>query len=194
MLKYTTFVIPLFVLSSISASACGKERWPVKVLTDDDRSLIQQTPKKETVSVLAGLDGPANSERTSANAKTHRLAPPEETTYRVQAILLGYRKESDGDFHLVLQDQNDANATMIAEIPDPQCVQDQTLATHLGNFRKKLVTRFGAPGKKTKRLPHPVPITIRGIGFFDVDHGTEQDGKAPNNLELHPVIGMSLSH
>ena len=30
-----------------------------------------------------------------------------------------------------------------------------------------------------------------GIGFFDVDHGTEQDGKAPNNLELHPVIGMS---
>jgi hypothetical protein len=106
--------------------------------------------------------------------------------------LLGYRKESDGDFHLVLQDPNNANATMIAEIPDPLCVQDQTLATHVGSFRQRLVAKFGAPGKKTKRLPHPVPITLRGIGFFDVDHGTEQDGKAPNNLELHPVIGMSL--
>ena len=93
----------------------------------------------------------------------------------------------------VLQDPDDANATMIAEIPDPQCVEDQTLATHVGNFRQRLVAKFGAPGKNTKRLPRPVPITLRGIGFFDVDHGTEQDGRAPNNLELHPVIGISLN-
>jgi len=194
MLKYTSCVVVLLVLSSIAASACSKERWPVKVLTDQDRAQIHKTAKNEQVSVLGGLDGPRNSERTSANAKDHRLGVPEETTYRVRALLLGYRKEADGDFHLVLQDPDDTNATMIAEIADPQCVQDQTLATQVGNFRQRLVAKFGAPGKRTKRLPHPVPITLRGIGFFDVEHGTEQDGKAPNNLELHPVIGMSISH
>src|SRR5262249_20083280 len=41
-----------------------------------------------------------------------------------------------------------------------------------------------------KRLAHPAQITLRGIGFFDVEHGTEQDGKAPNNIELHPVIAL----
>jgi hypothetical protein len=193
MIKYVSCVIALLVLSSNIAWTCGKERWPVKVLTDKDRAQIHKTAKNERVSVLGGLHGPPNTDRTSANGNNHRLGAPEETTYRVSALLLGYRKESDGDFHLVLQDPNDANATMIAEIPDPQCVQDSTLATQLGNFRQQLVAKFGAPGKKTKRLPNPVPITLRGIGFFDVDHGTEQDGKAPNNLELHPVIGMSLT-
>ena len=93
---------------------------------------------------------------------------------------------------MVFQDPSDQNATMIAEIPDPQCVNDSKLATHLDNFRQALVARFGAPGKNTKRLAHPARITLRGIGFFDIEHATEQDGKAPNSIELHPVIGMSL--
>src|SRR5690242_10034827 len=104
MIKYVSGVITLLVLSSNIADACGKERWPVKVLADKDRAQIHKTPKIERVSVLGGLDGPPNSDRTSENGKNHRLAAPEETTYRVNALLLGYRKESDGDFHLVLQD------------------------------------------------------------------------------------------
>jgi hypothetical protein len=71
-------------------------------------------------------------------------------------------------------------------------VNDAKLATHLDNFRQALVARFGTPGKKTKRLAHPAKITLHGIGFFDIEHATEQDGKAPNNIELHPVIGRSL--
>src|SRR5690349_2328340 len=97
-------VIALIVIAFNSALACGKERWPVKVLTDKDHAQVHKTPKNQTVRVLSGLDGPPNSERTAAKAKTHRLGVPEETTYRVRALLLGYRKESDGDFHLVLQD------------------------------------------------------------------------------------------
>jgi hypothetical protein len=191
-MRHLAAVVCVILAISIAANACGQERWPVKVLTDKDRHMIAKTPKSATVTFLGGLNAPPNDERTAANAKTHRIADPEKTTYSVKAILLGYRKEGDGDFHLVLQDPNDQNATMIAEIPDPQCVNDPTLASHLDKFRQALVARFGAPGKKTKRLAHPARITLRGIGFFDIAHATEQDGKAPNNIELHPVIGMSL--
>jgi hypothetical protein len=94
-------------------------------------------------------------------------------------------------FHLVLKDPN-GDATMIAEIPDPGCITDPTLSKHADNFRQALVAKFGKPGTKTKRLAHPAKITLRGIGFFDIEHATEQDGKAPNNLESHPVLGLSL--
>jgi hypothetical protein len=107
--------------------------------------------------------------------------------------LLGYRHEKDGDFHLVLQDPN-SDATIIAEIPDPACVDDTDLADKLTSFRQALVDQFGAPGKKTVRLDDPPTITIRGVGFFDIHHSTDQDGVAPNNFELHPVLGLALSN
>ncbi len=81
---------------------------------------------------------------------------------------------------------------MIAEIPASDCVSDQAFGTKLQKMRDALVARFGTPGDHTKRLPHPVPITIRGIGFFDITHPTPQDGVAPNGIELHPVLGISL--
>jgi hypothetical protein len=31
-------------------------------------------------------------------------------------------------------------------------------------------------------------VVVRGIGFFDYFHG--QTGMAPNDLELHPVVGL----
>ena len=186
-------IVALFVLAvSVSAFACGKERWPVKVLSDPDNHLIIRTVKPMTVAELAALDGPPNDQRTAKNAVNHRLGTPEETTYRVTALLLGYRKEQDGDFHLVLKDPK-SDATMIAEIPDPRCITDPTLSKHADSFRKALVAKFGTPGKKTKRFPTPARIVVRGIGFFDIKHPTEQDGAAPNNLEIHPVLGLSLS-
>jgi hypothetical protein len=188
------FVIAAFIFLSFSsqACACGKERWPIKVLTDPDRHLISRVVKSGTVVELGAVSGPPNSERTAKSALNHRIADAEKTTYIVKAILIGYRQESDGDFHLVLTDVTNSDATMIAEIPDPACIQDSALKQNAGKFRAALVSRFGTAGKKTKRLPKPVPVTIRGVGFFDIEHATEQDGKAPNNLELHPVLGMSL--
>jgi len=191
-MKRLVSALSVLLLCSTMALACGKERWAVKVLKDADRGQIARAAKVQTVAELAALDGPPNADRTAPTATAHRIAPPEKTTYKVTAMLLGYRKEADGDFHLVLKDLN-SDATMIAEIPDPACLADQALATNAGNFRNTLVAKFGQPGKKTKRLAHPAKITIRGVGFFDVVHATEQDGAAPNNLEVHPVLGMSLS-
>lgn len=30
--------------------------------------------------------------------------------------------------------------------------------------------------------------TIVGVGFWDVKHGTAQRGRAPQDIELHPVL------
>jgi hypothetical protein len=185
-------VVSLFSVALCNyALACGTERWAVKVLTDDDRHLIDRTPQVMSVGDLAALDSPSDQDRRSDEASEHRIADPEKTTYKVTAILLGYRHEKDGDFHLVLQDPN-SDATIIAEIPDPACVDDSDLADQLTSFRESLVAKFGSPGKKTVRLDDPPTIVIRGVGFFDIKHSTDQDGVAPNNFELHPVLGLSL--
>ena len=162
----------------------------MKVLTDSDGGKIIQTPQTATVTDLGKSPDPPDQKRID-NDKT-RIQPQEITTYRVNALLLGYRLEADEDFHLVLADPGDATKTMIAELPAPNCVQDSAFAKQLQNMRNALVQRFGAPGQRTKRLPRPVPITLRGVGFFDVRHPTPQDGVAPNGFELHPVLGMAL--
>jgi hypothetical protein len=35
--------------------------------------------------------------------------------------------------------------------------------------------------------------TIRGVGFFDLLHGTSQHGVAPNEVELHPALRFTGS-
>ena len=51
-----------------------------------------------SVADLSAMDSQSDEERRSDEAADHRIADPEKTTYKVTAILLGYRKEKDGDF------------------------------------------------------------------------------------------------
>ncbi len=193
MRAWPTVAVAVFLLCGFvtsEANACGTERWAVKTLTDVAVGDVVRTPKLATVQELGQLDAPT---QTSLHHKgDSRFAPVETTTYRVKAILLGYRHEDDEDFHLVLADPNHPDKTMIAEIPASDCVSDEAFGAKLQKLRDALVARYGSPGPHTKRLPHPVPITIRGIGFCDIKHPTPQDGVAPNGIELHPVLGFSL--
>jgi hypothetical protein len=187
----------LFVLAFLlcafttDSDACGKERWAVKTLTDTGVGGIDHTPKLATVSGLGQVDAPSQQSLHQHGDK--RFGPVETTTYQVKALLLGYRHEDDEDFHLVLAEPDNPGKTMIAEIPASDCVGNEAFRARLQKMRDAMVARFGAPGAHTKRLPHPVPVTLRGIGFFDIKHPTPQDGVAPNGIEIHPVLGLSLS-
>jgi hypothetical protein len=187
-LAFTTFILCGL---TICAGACGHERWAVKTLTDTHVADIDHTPKAATVSDLGQMDAP--SQHDLHQHPGNRFVPAETTIFRVNALLLGYRHEDDEDFHLVLADPEHPDQTMIAEIPAADCVGNETFGAKLQHMRDALVARFGAPGLHTKRLPHPVPVTVRGVGFFDIKHVTPQDGVAPNGIELHPVLGLSLS-
>jgi hypothetical protein len=186
---FTVLLVCGFVTSK--ANACGTERWAVKTLRDAGVSDINRTSKSATVRELGALDAP--SQASLSHDGDTRFGPVEITTYRVKALLLGYRLEDDEDLHLVLADPNNPTKTMIAEIPASDCVRDPAFGAKLQKMRNTIVARFGFPGVHTNRLPHPVLASIRGVGFFDITHSTPQDGVAPNDIEIHPVLGISLS-
>lgn len=166
-------------LARVGETSCGRERWAVKTATDPLAGNIVLAPVTTTIQKLGELPSTNNG-----NPDQGREPGPEETVYRVTATLLQAKAESDGDFHLVLEDNGH---TMVAEIPNaPACTQPpvtervSVLEEQIEHARAAFVQEFGGPGT----INHQVTIT--GVGFFDFDHG--QTGRAPNVIELHPVL------
>lgn len=173
-LKRLTLATPLGVLAAASLAAqtprCGVERWPVKVVIDDDTSRVDRAPRATTVAELAAMPRPAGPFPQRA-----RVAPEELITWRVRAILWNVRVEPDGDVHLVLADPDNPAVRLIAEAPDSNCAIGSSLAATFAQVRRDL-RRIGR-----RRL-----VDVTGIAFFDRPHG--QRGAAPNNIELHPLL------
>jgi len=80
---------------------------------------------------------------------------------------------------------------MIVEIPDAQSsnVCASTQASRINHAREKLGERF-QPELHFTSLDVPVQVTVTGIRFFDYNHG--QNGRAPNGIELHPVLDIEV--
>jgi len=176
--------------------AAVHERWAVKTGADDDaQALTGQAPTQTTVAELRGLAVPAHLPPDG------RSEGAEKTVWELTATLQTFRRESDGDYHLVIAD--DQNDTMIAEIPNPG---DITTPSHFAEQIASARTAFDdhfqivenisaptvpaalAPGEAAQFQQAAVPVTVTGLGFFDFNHG--QLGVAPNAIELHPVINI----
>jgi hypothetical protein len=168
--------------------SCGTERWIVKALADADAAKVTLTPKDTTVRELVGFKRPLEV------SEAGRTGPVELQVFRVKALLTGYRHESDRDFHLVLADPTDVKATMVAEIPDPQCnrVCESKQVGQIAAARASFLARFGtgATQRSLGKLDPPVPVVVTGVGFWDLFHG--QTGMAPNGLELHPIMQIEF--
>ena len=161
---------------------CGIERWAVKTLADPDAGRVNMTPVATTVTALRHIPRPAESAIPEDGRN-----PIEEHVYRVHALLLRYKRESDEDIHLVIADPSNPRATMVAEIPAGRCTENRQDSPLFSELQEDLNNHFGeAPDRYFRRLRHPVHVTITGVGFFDFLHG--QSGMAPNGLELHPVL------
>ena len=160
---------------------CGVERQPVKTLTDAEAGAVRLEAQSSTVEALVGLEAPAYSERRSRN-------DAEKTTYSLVADVIGFKlEEGDGDFHIVIA--GESGATLVAEIPDPNCSSGSAVEKQIAHVRDSFVQQFGQPIPGVFRKLHkPVRVKIVGIGFFDRVHG--QRGVAPNGIELHPVIAV----
>ncbi len=147
---------------------CGVARWPVKTLTDRDSQRVDMLAVDATISMLGQLPTP------SGYPNDQRIAPHELHVYRVHAIVQQILTESDGDWHVVLRDPDNAGATMIAEIPSPECSGNETQRALYMAARMALRT-----------IPRYGMVIVEGVGFFDIAHN--QRGRAPNAFELHPV-------
>ncbi len=176
--------------------AAVHQRWSVKTGADAGAAnLVGQNPTPTTIASMCALAVPAVLPTDARTPGT------EETVWQIDATLTGYKLESDGDYHLVIAD-NQGN-TMIAEIPDPsQLAQGSFFVQQITGARQSFESQFGV------LTPAPVPaaglaaaapalrqasepVTLIGLGFFDFAHG--QDGVAPNAIELHPVISIEFT-
>ena len=160
-------------MAQVPATACGVRRWPVKVMLDDDTGRVAQTPVAGTIAELGRVarpDGP--------RLQRGRAAPHEVTIYRVLAVVRQMSTQADGDWHLVLADPDAPHATMIGEVPDSACALGSPFAGAYNAVRRRL-----------RGISRGAIVEVTGVGFFDHPHG--QHGAAPNNFELHPVIGIA---
>ena len=174
-------VSQMTLLKHSGGTRCGVERWSVKTGTDPDVSKINMTSATPIqISELRGISTP------SSLPPGARLVPVEATIYTVRANLLIKKSESDGDYHLVLAD--DSGNTMIAEVPNPNCVA-------AGSPFLAAVTKVRAAVDSNPQLVAggslKIPVLVTGVGFFDFIHG--QTGVAPNGIELHPVLDIQFS-
>jgi hypothetical protein len=194
-LKVSSILIAVFLaLGSVNCRRqqcgryCGTERWAVKTLSDPARERVAPALKEETVSYLRGLPRPVGHLEV-------RRDGVETTTFKVRARLVAYKNEDDGDCHIILEDLDRRDETMIVEIPNVDCagVCD---SGHIDDFKKarsNLIDLLGPASPEPRARLHKsvreIIVEVTGVGFFDFEHN--QSYRAPNNLELHPVLSLN---
>jgi hypothetical protein len=163
------------------ARACGVERWREKTLTDTRAGRIKLTPRTTTVDAL-------RRKKVVRDPQGLRASGVETAVYRVRAQLIGFKREDDGDIHLVISSLESRSRTMIVEFPDSTCTKGarQSLRRRMSRAKSRLQHACGVPSASFARLQGTA--TFSGVGFFDFIHG--QTGVAPNGIELHPVLSV----
>jgi hypothetical protein len=152
-------------------------------------------------SLLKGQDPASNDAEMRAKAKhsAGRL-PEEQRNVKVNAFLYATKKEADNDFHMLIGGDPDRGDRrfMTAEVsglPDP----DNNLTPRFQRVRDQFKAYFlsdpagesALPGQNYLRFDPPIPVTVTGSVFFDVDHGRGEvhtGNIAPETVwEIHPV-------
>ncbi|MDX6404922.1 MAG: hypothetical protein QOH70_2377 [Blastocatellia bacterium] len=169
----------LVFLPGRTFAQCSGERWPVKIGTDADASLVNlSSTTATTIAALSAISTP------SPLPDNGRIQPTETRVWVLNVTLVKYARSFDSDYHMVFSDG--AGHTMIAEIPSPGCVDPNSpFAAGIAHARAQFDAMFTAT---TTFQDANVPVQITGVGFFDYFEG--QEGIAPNGIELHPVIDI----
>jgi len=172
-------VVLLVFLPGRTSAQCGGERWSVKIGSDPNASLVNLgTTTSTTIAALSTITVP------STLPDNGRVQPTETTVWVLNATLVKYARSFDQDYHMVFSDG--AGRTMIAEIPDPNCVGPSSpFAAGIAHARAQFDAAFTATNSFQTAN---VPVQITGVGFFDYFEG--QEGIAPNGIELHPIIDI----
>lgn len=163
-----------------NASGCGVERWAVKTLTDPAANQVTLALQGSNIADLVSIAPPV--------APTDRVGPTETTTFQISGTLTFAKKEADGDYHLVLDDGH--GNTMIVEATDPACAHGSLVLPQIEAVRQQLDTQLPALAAGQVIKPDMAAV-VSGVGFFDRLHG--QTGVAPNGIELHPLIAITLT-
>jgi hypothetical protein len=163
---------------TIRGATCGVERWPVKTLSDPGARQVDFAVRPATVRYLGTL-------RASPGGQDSR-GPLEARVFRVQARLVGVKREADSDYHLIL---SQGGATMIAEMPVAACTSGAQRRYAMSAARAELERAVGGPVGESW-IRSGLRVRVVGVLFFDLPHG--QTGHSRNYAELHPVTGFRV--
>jgi hypothetical protein len=170
-------------------TSCGVQRWHIKTLGDAYVNTINWTPQSVTVDQLRAAAVPTNYDQYN---DTTRYAPWETKSVTVRATLVGWKIETDHDYHIVIADLTHPSDTMIIEPPDPTCSSacDGGFANYFSAVRTKLTNCFGQPPTYFTNVSSGIVVDVTGVPEFDAIHG--QTGVAPNGIEIHPVLNLNF--
>ena len=215
--SFSYVILFLILVASGFAQCGGTERWGVKDGTDPNVSQVDlNNIRSVSIEELVGIQEPHLPSRDDNETRL-----PEEThVYKVQARLVKWKEEAgdtgDNDYHLVLTDDTlrftqsrgaPTGHSFIGEIPDPDCLSGAhgdfgSSSPFLPNNPTSRLSIRGARSALEAQFPNAVldggwnegggiPVEVVGVGYFDPAHG--QVGRAPNNIEIHPILSISFS-
>jgi hypothetical protein len=161
--------------------SCGEERWAVKTLSDPDAARVNVTQIIPTsISALNALPPHCRS------LPERRTFPEEFRSYEVIGRVTLVRLEDDRDYHVAVVDPSAPAETMIVESVDPRC-DGAVSSPHLALLTRARASFDAMIGSAPSSLVGQT-VRVRGVGFYDFDHG--QTGRSRSCIELHPIIGI----
>ena len=153
--------------------------YALRALTEfDDAHELEEDTGREFIPILHIQH---DSPRLWGSTYLHEYA-----VINVQARIEGYKLEDDSDIHLILRD---GIYSMVAEVPHPKEV-GKWAEIRVAAVWKWLIEHFGKPTRKGAKPPDIGPVFVVGMPFIDEKHNVS--GEAPNGMEIHPVLGISL--
>jgi hypothetical protein len=181
-------VPPASVPSALASYTCDAThpntefRWPIKSLSDADRTSVDFNAVRTTVARLRSFARPSFRVRTG----TPRIGPREKHTYSVRASVLQAKLENDGDVILIVGVPDHVRRTIVFEFGNPHCVTDPFKRGKIRMARRAVLRRCGPLSTSFTALRGH--MRIRGVGYWD--RPSAETGAAPNAFQLWPVLGL----
>jgi hypothetical protein len=196
--------LTLFAACCAFAQCGGQERWAVKDGTDPSAGQVDLTNiQSVTLTQLVQIHAP-----NIPSDNTTRATPEETRVVRLQARLIQWKLETDSDYHLVLTDDTEqftqghgkpTGHSLIGEIPSPDCLPgsheefgaQSPFLDGITTARHQLEAAFpNADLSGGWNDAGGANVEVVGVQFFDRAHG--QVSRAPNNLEIHPILSIKF--
>jgi len=167
----------------------GRFRWAVKTLQDRVAKEIDFGKTiPVTISDIADWEPPIV---TKESGDLPRGASTEEfQVFQVTGSAIKTKLETDGDYHLLLEDEG--GFELGVEIVQPLFAEHSIKLPEIDAVRQTFEQQFGKSDQVDKRYRrlNGIQVTVTGVGYWDDPHG---QGGIGNGFELHPVLSIQVN-
>jgi hypothetical protein len=169
---------------------CGDWRWDVKTLTDKGGTAILKSKPVEVKfdQFLQSMSPRKLAKDNDKDRAQARFTSEKEVVEMTAYITSMTISQEDHDFMMVLKSP-DSDATMMAELPNPECSSLSKFTLQQEQF-KKTWSELSCLMDKISQNSKPIKVKITGVRFWDAVPG--QRGASENGIEIHPVIKVTV--